>query len=76
MPRYTFLLFHYQPTSVFIYRISSEGTGVYKIRRIKFYLKWTYYIKERLQQNFLKKLFFPPRILALICNANQLANIY
>lgn len=70
-------LFHSDPTSVLIYRDihrdNSERIGEYKIRRIKCYFKWTF--KKKKTSTEKKKAFFP-KILALICNVNQLTNIY
>lgn len=64
-------------TAVFIYRISSEGISKYTILRTSLYLNWTYYKKKNFSRKRKKLfIFFPPRVVALTGNVNQLANIY
>lgn len=67
-------LFHSDPTSVLIYRDNSERISEYKIRSIKCYFKLTFKKKD-FNRKKNKKNFFP-KILALICNVNELTNIY
>lgn len=52
--------------------ISSDGIGEYRIGRIKYYLKWTYYIKRESSTEKKKHTFF----FLLTCNVNQLASVY